>query len=425
MSYLFNKDNYIPRITDKMIREYLENFGAICVEGPKWCGKTWSSAYHSKSFFYVGDPNNNFSNRQLAIEKPSIVLKGEKPRLIDEWQEANGLWDATRAEVDKLNIKGAFILTGSSTPKNKGVLHSGTGRIASLKMSTMTLYETGDSTSEVSLEKLCNGFVEEKIVNETSIEKLAELIVRGGWPGNIKNSNPTLIPKSYIDNIISNDLIDENQKLNHKTLELILKSLARNESTTASNLTIVKDIQINEDKSISKDTVAKYLDILDRLFLISNQSPFSPNVRSPLRIKQQEKRHLCDPSLACALLNLNTKKLLNDLNTMGFLFESLVEHDLKVYAQSFDAKLCHYQNYDGDKIDSIIEMPNGEWCAFEIKLGVSKIEEASNNLNRVCNKMVKAGLKEPKIKCVISGLSNTIYKKDNGVYVIPFTCLKN
>lgn len=425
MDTKFNKKDYSPRIIDALVDEYLKNCGAICIEGPKWCGKTWTSAYHSKSAFYVGSPENGFSNRQLALEKPSIVLKGEKPRMIDEWQEVNSLWDATRAEVDNLNIKGAFILTGSSTPKRKGVMHSGAGRIVSLRMSTMSLYESGFSTGEVSLKELCEDRIEDKLTGEVSLETLADLIVRGGWPGNINNQNPLLIPKSYITSILNNDFDDLEFKPNRKTLELVLRSLARNESTSVSKLSIANDIKEYEDVSISKDTVTRYLDILDRMFLINNQPPYSPNVRSPLRIKQSEKRHLCDSALACALLDLNANKLINDLNTMGFLFESLVEHDLNIYAQAMNAKLYHYQNYDGDEIDAIIELESGEWCAFEIKLGASKIEEAANNLNRICNKMVNNSLKKPKIKCVICGLSNASYKREDGVYVVPITSLKD
>lgn len=425
MENYFNKSEYKQRLIDNIVDEYLLNCGAICIEGPKWCGKTWTSAYHSKSFFYVGNPDNNFANRQLAIERPSFVLQGDKPRMIDEWQEVSALWDATRSEVDKINKNGQFILTGSSTPKNKGILHSGVGRIVPIRMSTMTLSETGDSTCDVSLKELCKGIIEEKIIDEISIEKLAYLIIRGGWPRNITNSNPTIMPKSYIEGIINEKNDDRELKFNSKTMELLLRSLARNESSTASVLSIISDIQKNDNVSFSKDTISKYIEILNRMFIINNQPPFSPNYRSPLRIVQSEKRHLSDPALACALLGLNTKKLIGDLNTMGFLFESLVEHDLYVYAQSMNAKLYHYRNYDGDEIDAILELEDGDWCAFEIKLGASKIDEAAANLNRICNKMIKNGMKSPSIKCVICGLSNAIIKRSDDVFVIPFTSLKD
>lgn len=427
MSSSFEKTKYKPRIIDQTVEEYLKNCGAICIEGPKWCGKTWTSAYHSKSAFYVGDPDNGFSNRQLAMEKPSLILSGEKPRMIDEWQEAGVLWDATRAEVDRLNMNGAFILTGSSTPNKKGVLHTGAGRIASLRMSTMSLFESGNSSGVVSLKNLCDGKIDEQLTGEVSIESLAEMILRGGWPKNISNENPLIMPKSYVNSIINSNLSDDidDYKYNHHTTELILRSLARNESTTISNSAIVKDISEINGETVSKDTVGRYIDALDRMFLFNNQKPFSPNVRSSLRVKQTEKRHFCDPALACALLDLNISKLLKDLNTMGFLFEALVEHDLNVYAQSINAKLFHYQNYDNDEIDAVVETEDGDWCAFEIKLGASKIEEGAKNLNKVCEKIQKSGHKAPKIKCIICGLTNAAYRRSDGVFVVPITALKN
>lgn len=427
MSEFFKKKAYKPRIVDKTIEEYLKNCGAICIEGPKWCGKTWTSTYHSKSFFYVGNPDNNFSNRELAVNSSSLILSGENPRMIDEWQEVPALWDATRAKVDELGTNGLFVLTGSSTPKKKGVLHSGAGRIVNIRMSTMSLFESGASSGLVSLEKLCSGILDEALTGEVDLKKLADLIVRGGWPKNIHTQNPTILPKSYMDKVIESNLSDgeDEYKYSYEKTKLILKSLARNESTTASIRSISKDIKETEDKTISSDTVSRYVEALDRMFLFNNQEPFSPKRRSSLRVKMAEKRHFCDPALAASLLNLNAKKLLNDLETFGFLFESLVERDMRVYAESFGAKLYHYQNYDNDEIDAVVELNDGEWAAFEIKLGASKIEEAAKNLIRIENKMIRNGEKPPKAKCVICGLSNAAYKRKDGVLVVPVTALKN
>ncbi len=235
------------------------------------------------------------------------------------------------------------------------------------------------------------------------------------------------MPRSYVRNIIDSNLADDEDdyKYNHKTIELILRSLARNESTTVSISALARDISETDGEKVSKDTVARYLDALDRMFLFNNQLPYSPSIRSSLRVKQSEKRHFCDPALACALLDLNAAKLISDLNTMGFLFEALVEHDLNVYAQAMNGKLYHYQNYDNDEIDAVIELESGEWCAFEIKLGASKIDEGATNLNKVCDKFVRSGQPAPKIKCVICGLSNAAYQRDDGVFVVPFTCLKD
>lgn len=428
MNKVANESVYRKRIIDSVIDKYLEVCGAVCIEGPKWCGKTWTSSYHANSEFLVGDPNNNFSNRQLAELNPTLILQGETPRMIDEWQEVPALWDAARAEIDKRHEKGQLILTGSSTPRTKGIMHSGTGRIVSLRMNTMSLYESGDSSGEVSLEELCHGDLVMKMVKQASLEQLAYLIVRGGFPGNISADadNAHIMPRAYMDGVIKEDLnkLDDGTEYNQKKIQLILKSLARNETTTASDSSILKDIIANDEDSMSRNTMAKYLTALGRLFLFNNQEPFSPNFRSGLRVKQAEKRHFADPSMAAAMLNMTDKKLFSDLNTFGFLFEALVERDLSIYAQSFGAKLFHYQDYKNNEIDAVIEMEDGEWCAFEIKLGAKKIDEGAQNLIKVCNDIVENGGKAPRIKCVICGLSNAIYQRPGGVFVVPITSLK-
>ncbi len=426
MSTLITPSEYKPRLIDKTVEEYLESCGAICIEGPKWCGKTWTSAFHSNSEFFVGDPKNNFSNRELAKMNPDFVLKGKAPRMIDEWQEVPSLWDAARAFVDRDGGYGKLILTGSSTPKTKGIMHSGSGRIASIRMNTMSLYESGDSSGIISLKGLAEGSFEECFIEEPSLEKLAYLIVRGGWPKNITSKNPLIAPRSYIETIINGNLTDDDGKTYSKDkIERILKSLARNETTTATVSRIAKDIEDSDAVSISVDTVSRYIEWMDRMYLFNDQMPFDPNVRSSLRVKGMKKRHFCDPSLACAILNLNEKKLLNDLNTFGFLFEAMVERDLSIYAQSIGAKLYHYRNYASEEIDAIVESDDGSYLAFEIKLGANRIEEGANNLIKVCDNIVKNKGKEPIAKGVICGLCNAAYKRPDGVFVIPFTALRN
>lgn len=429
MNKIANKSRYKERIVDSNIEKYLKLFGAICIEGPKWCGKTWTSSYHSNSEFLVGDPSGNFSNRMLAEMEPYTVLRGETPRLIDEWQEVPCLWDATRAYVDSTGEKGQIILTGSSTPKEKGIIHSGTGRIKSIRMNTMSLYESGDSTGLISLYDLCNGKFNSQILEETKLEHLAYLITRGGWPGNIDSSIDDCfeIANAYMDNVVKIDLkkLDSDIDYNEHKAKLILKSLARNESTTASNNNILNDICENDIESISKNTLVKYLSAFNRLFIINNQEPFSTNFRSSLRVKQMEKRHFSDPAMACAMLKLTPKKLMSDLNTFGFMFESLVERDLNIYAQAMNAKLYHYQDYSGNEIDAIIELEDGNWCAFEIKLGLNNAEAGAANLNKICNKIINEGGKAPLIKCVIYGVGNMSYQNADGVYIFPITALKN
>ena len=429
MAKTVDKSSYKVRLVDSLIEKDLRIFGAICIEGPKWCGKTWTSSYHANSEFLVGDPSGNFSNRTLAEIEPYKVLEGNTPRLIDEWQEVSSLWDATRAFVDRNNVKGQIILTGSSTPVHKGILHSGTGRIKNVRMNTMSLYESGDSTGDISLMDLCQNKFEAKIYEQTSLEHLAYLIVRGGWPGNTSTSYDDCdeLGLSYMENVTKTDLdqLDNDLDYNEHKAKLILKSLARNESTTVSNQSILKDIIENDDSSISKNTLSKYLDAFDRMFLFNNQEPFSPNIRSSLRVKQMEKRHFSDPAMACAMLHLTPKKMMNDLNTFGFMFEALVEHDLSIYAQAMNAKLFHYQDYKNNEIDAVIELDDGNWCAIEIKLGLNKAEEDAKNLVKVCKDIVEHGGKDPIMKCVIYGAGNMAYKNTDGVYILPITALKN
>ncbi len=428
MKKVASKNKYRERVIDSLVERYLNIFGAICIEGPKWCGKTWTSSYHSNSEFLVGDPNGNFSNRLLAELEPYTVLKGETPRLIDEWQEVPSLWDATRAYVDNVGLKGQIILTGSSTPQEKGILHSGTGRIKSIRMNTMSLYESGDSNGEVSLNDLYSQKFKPQVFENTSLEKLAYLIIRGGWPGNIDIdfSNCSELARGYMENVIKTDLkkLDKDIDYDEHKAKLILKSLARNESTTVSNKKILDDISGNDFESISKNTLSKYLDAFRRLFLLNNQEPFSPNLRSSLRVKQMEKRHFSDPAMACAMLNLTPKKMINDLNTFGFMFESMVERDLGIYSQAINGKLFHYQDYLGNEIDSVIEFEDGNWCAIEIKLGLNMAEDGAKNLVKVCDNIVKNGGKAPLFKCVIYGVGNMSYQNIDGVYIIPITALK-
>lgn len=423
-------ESYKPRLVDQIIDDYLDTAKAVCVEGPKWCGKTWASSYHSKSEYLVGNPDRNFQNRKLAEMEPTAVLIGEQPRLIDEWQEVPALWDAVRMTADKSSKRGQFILTGSSTPVTKGIMHSGTGRIVRIRMHTMSLYESGDSSGRVSLKSICYGdFSGLVLTGDEKLHNIARLICRGGWPDNLntKEKNISIMPRSYLEAVVNDDIqrLDKNVRYEIPRLHLLLRSLARNESTTASSLSISKDISSNENKSLSDETVTRYINAFSRLFLIENQKPFAPNVRSSIRIKQQEKHHFCDPALACAALNLTPVKLENDLETFGFMFEAMAERDLRIYAETFGAELYHYQDYNNNEIDAVIELDNGEWCAFEIKLGANQIDKAAANLIKIKQQIEKSGGKGPKTMCVICGLSNAAYLRDDGVYVVPLTALKN
>ena len=424
-----DKHSYMPRIIDAKIEAYLKTFGAICVEGPKWCGKTWTSSYHCSSEIFIGDPSGNFQNRQLAEMAPLLVLEGEKPRLVDEWQEVPQIWDAVRYQVDQTAQKGQYILTGSATPNHKGILHSGAGRIAKLRMRPMSLYESGDSSGAVSLERLCRGEMTPVLTGEVGLKTLIGLIIRGGWPGSlhIPPEQAALLPAEYLKAVIDDDAYRiDGVKRNTTKMHLLLRSLARNESTTATNRTLKNDIRESDDEDIDVETVKEYLDIFARLFITDDQPPFSAGVRSSVRVKQAVKRHFSDPSLACSLLNVTPSGLLGDLETLGFLFEALCERDLKIYAESFGGTLYHYQDYQGREIDAVIELPDSQWCAFEIKLGANQIDAAARNLLEIKKAFENDPKgKAPSVLCVLSGLSNAAYRRPDGVFVAPITALKN
>ena len=422
------RKEYRFRIIDQRIKEYLETFGAICIEGPKWCGKTWTSSYHSSSEIYLGDPNGNFQNRALAQMDPSLILDGEVPRLIDEWQEVPSIWDAVRYKVDQNTKKGQFILTGSATPNHKGILHSGAGRIAKLRMRPMSLFESGNSSGKISLEKLCMGQMEPAMTGEVKLKDLIEYILTGGWPASLGISldRAMRLPKEYLDAVVEDDIFRiDGVKRDRTKMVLLLRSLARNECTTVTNKALKNDVKEKDDEDIDIDTIASYLDIFNRLFILDNQQPFATKIRSSVRVKQAEKRHFTDPSLACALLKLTPEKLLGNLETLGFLFESLCERDLKIYAESFGASLYHYQDYRNREIDAVIELADGEWCAFEIKLGANQIDAAAEGLKKIKKEIEnEPDGKPPRILCVICGLSSAAYRREDGVYVVPVTALR-
>jgi len=422
-------ENYMPRIIDKKISEYLETFGAVCIEGPKWCGKTWSSSFHSNSDIFIGDPAGNFQNRRLAELSPDLVLEGKTPRLIDEWQEVPPIWDAVRNKVDQTTEKGLYILTGSSTPNHKGILHSGAGRIARLRMRPMSLFESGESSGTVSLEKLCRGELNETFTGDVALAKLIGLIIRGGWPGSIRlpPERASLIPADYLNAIINDDVYRmDGIKRNTAKMQLLLRSLARNESTLASNRTLKNDMREYENEDIDVETISDYLNIFERLYITDNLLPYSTGIRSKTRLTQSVKRRLADPSLACALMKATPGGLLGDLETLGFLFESLCERDLKIYSDSFGSSLYHFRDYAGREIDAVIELPDGQWCAFEIKLGANQVDSAAESLIKINNEIKKTSDgKPPNVLCVICGMSNAAYRRPDGVFVVPITALRN
>ncbi|MGM9813344.1 MAG: ATP-binding protein [Candidatus Enteromonas sp.] len=419
---------YKMRLIEQQIQTHLEVVGAVLIEGPKYCGKTWTGKALANSVFPLNDSADGQNNRQLAILRPSYVLEGKQPRLIDEWQEVPALWDAVRSKVDETGEKGQFILTGSNSVDKSSYMHSGTGRFARIRMRPMSLFESGESSGEISLLAICEGKAPDCFTGAVDLDSLLECILIGGWPSLMDASakEGELAAKNYIRSVIDEDLsrIDKVKRDKHK-FELLLRSLARNEATTATNATIQRDIKEKDHNDISINTIMDYFGVLRSLFLIENIPPFSSNIRSSLRLKQSEKRHFVDPSLPCALLGLTKEKMLGDLELTGFLFESLVERDLLIYCDAIGAKLFHYQDYKNKEIDAVIEMDDGSWCAFEIKLGAHQIDAAAANLLKINEEIEKEGGKKAKTLCVICGLTSAAYMRADGVYVVPITSLKN
>ncbi len=421
------KEGYMPRLIDKEIEENLEVFGAVSIEGPKWCGKTWTALNHANSVAYLNNTADNFREKHLAEMDVNLVLDKEAPELVDEWQEVPAIWDAVRFKCDQDKEKGKYILTGSSVPISDKIHHSGAGRICKMKMYTMSLFESGDSSGDVSLQELFNNNVTNKRVNKVELSKLAELIVRGGWPEtlDISISGAMRISKNYIEAVLEKDIIAiDGINRDKQKMEKLLKSLARNESTISSNNVLMKDIDDNiteADVNISRNIVADYLKVLSRLHLIENQNSFMYKIRSRLNVGKKPKRHFVDPSLGCAILNITPEKLVNDLETMGLYFEALCERDLKIYAESIGAKLYHYRENDtGIEVDAIVEIADGEYGAIEIKLGANKEEEAAASLK----KFYELAEIKPKFMCIICGLYDAVVQRPDGIYVLPITALK-
>ena len=422
------KEGYKPRLIDEKVARYLRIFGAVSIEGPKWCGKTWTSLNHANSVTYLTDN----SARNLAEVDPKYIFTKERPQLIDEWQVVPQIWDAVRHECDSDSQKGKFILTGSTSLKKKRgeekVYHTGTGRIASLRMYPMSLYESGESTGEASLSEMRTGVVKEGYVRKVELDEIARLLVRGGWPENIDMDEEDIgvIPESYIEAVVTKDMHErQTRKRNPQKMRMLLRALARHEASVAGDQTLVKDIEEYETSNElieSRATVADYIGVLNSLYLIADQEAYSVHYRSSTRIGKSAKRHLVDPSLSCACLQLTPEKLMNDHETFGLMFEALVERDLRIYADYHEGHLYHFRdNASGDEVDAIVEFKNGEYAAFEIKLSDGSVQDAIKSLSRFYKNVEK----KPVYMCVIVGHLESVMKDSGtGIYIVPFTSLK-
>lgn len=421
-----SKKIYLARTSDKEIQLALESSGAVLIEGAKWCGKTSSASNVAQSVLYMQDPDEMASNMAIADTKPSLLLKGKIPRLVDEWQMAPVLWDAVRFEVDKRNEPGQFILTGSAMPLDNVTAHTGTGRISRILMRPMSLFESLESNGQVSLQALFKGSQEEGGMSDLSIEKIAFALCRGGWPASVQQAeSPALrMARDYVEAVINYDVsrVDNIEK-NPERVRLLLRSLARNVATLATHQTIKDDIEAT-DITISEKTIALYINALRRIFVVEDLPAWAPSLRSRTAIRTSAKRHFVDPSIATAVLRINPEGVLSDFKTFGFLFESLCTRDVRIYSQAIDGDVFHYRDKSGLESDLIIKLRDGRWAAVEVKLGNKQIEEAAQNLLTLKSKIDAEKMGEPTFLMVLTAGQYT-YRRKDGVWIVPVGCLKD
>lgn len=418
---------YIPRLLDDVLSRRLELYGAILITGPKWCGKSTTAKQRAKSILELQNPRTRENNLEIAKNRPDFLLDGEKPRLIDEWQDAPVLWDAIRYDVDNTGLKNQYILTGSVTPREEEPMHTGTGRIVRLLMRPMSLYESNDSNGAVSLKNLFDNDDDIKGITDKELEDIAYLCARGGWPGtlDVSREGALTIAKDYLESLIMNDIKKlDGVDRNPNRLRTVLRSLARNTCTTASLVTIRKGTSYNNSE-ISEKTIADYLNALSKLYIIDDVEAWCPKLRGKTDIRTSPKRCFIDPSLSVAALRATDKDLLKDFRTFGFIFESMCLRDLKVYAQSLDGDVFFYRDKNDLESDAIINLNDGRWGAIEIKLGSSEaIDEAAKNLLKFVSIVDVDEMNKPSFLMVLTA-TKYAYRREDGVYVVPLTCLKN
>lgn len=416
---------YMSRCIDRSIERDLGIFGAVLIQGPKWCGKTTTAQRFAESSLSLSDPAGDFAALQLARIDPAQAIVGATPRLIDEWQEEPKLWDAIRFECDRRTGEpGQFLLTGSATPNDADQpMHSGIGRISRLRMETMTLAELGVSSGAVSLESLLNGYpIKAALGSINGIADIADLLCRGGWPQAVgkTTADAMRISAAYIDGVCESDVSRvDGVKRDPEKVRALLSSLARNESTLAGEKSLEKDL----GGDVSRSTLRRYTDALRRIHIIDDIPAWHPALRSPVKLRQSAKRHLADPSLAVALLGANPESLASDPKTLGLLFESLVLHDLKVYAAANDSSVSHYHDADDLEVDAVIRRRDGTWIAVEVKLGSPQIPEASANLLRLERKLVERGERPPAAKLIVIGFGMPAHTTPEGIIVAPVDTL--
>lgn len=421
---------YKSRIADRLLARKLAGKGAVLLEGAKWCGKTTTAEQIAKSILYMSESGKIEQNRQLAKINPSLLLRGDKPRLIDEWQVAPTLWDSVRFEADHNAGLGLFILTGSSVPPDMSeVIHSGTGRIGWLKMRPMSLWESGDSTGEVSLEDLFTSPESISGITSMNLERIAFLTCRGGWPLSVKMDDEVALDQAfdYIEAVEKRDIsmadgVNRDAVRTHR----ILRSYARHQGAQASYGTIKADLSSNESDNFDEDTIASYVSALKKIFVIEDSEAWNPNLRSKSAIRTSDTRYFTDPSIATAALGLGPADLMNDLNTFGLIFETLCVRDLRVFAEALNGKVYHYRDKTGLECDAVIHLRNGCYGLVEIKIGGDDlISDGVRTLKALEAKIDPERMKKPSFLMVLTGVGPYAYKREDGVYVVPIGCLKD
>lgn len=421
---------YRKRIADDILKRKLLGKGAVLIEGPKWCGKTTTAEQHAASVLYIDDPERREQNLALSDLNPKRLLVGECPRLIDEWQLAPKLWDTIRFEVDHRGELGQFILTGSAVPiESKEISHSGTGRFTWLTMRPMSLYESGESSGDVSLKKIFDGEIKIDGTSNIDIDRLAFLSCRGGWPQTVDMPRDIALDQAvdYYEAVVHSDInrVDNVHK-NPERVRRFMRSYARNQGGQVANTVLANDVSGNDEMTINEDTIASYVNALKKIFVVENMSAWNPNLRSKTAIRSSDTRYFVDPSIATAALGIGPDDLINDLNTFGFIFETLCVRDLRVYADALNGSVYHYRDKSGQEVDAVIHLRNGNYGLIEIKLGGDKlIEEGATSLKAMKEKIDTDKMEKPSFLMVLTGIGDYAYQRKDGVLVVPIGCLKD
>ena len=423
------KKVYRNRIADQLLKEQLEAAGAVLIQGAKWCGKTTTAVQQAKSIIYMNDPSQSANYIHLAETNISLLLEGDTPLLIDEWQLVPQLWDAARFTIDQRRKTGQFILTGSAVPVDRSkITHTGTGRFAWLTMRPMSLWESEESNGKVSLNSLFNGDMQDCRAPGYDLKRIAYLTCRGGWPGALDLSEKASLKQAYnyLDAVSEQEISDvDSTRRDPMLAKRLLRSYARHQGSQASVASILNDIMTNENGSTTEATITSYMKALEKIFVIENMPAWNPNLRSKAAIRTSDTRYFVDPSVAAAALRLGPSDLIADLNTFGLLFETLAVRDLRVYADALDGDVFHYRDKNGLECDAVLHLRNGHYGLIEVKIGGEKwIEQGAENLLSLSKIIDTEKMYEPSFMMVLTAVGDFAYRRKDGIYVVPITCLK-